>query len=539
MLNATIEMFLSEYFLIKVVLGVYLEDGKKLFFSLSNAFLIDDADAQSLYDLTERKEVKGVSTAMEYTQHQRILKYCALTGMANTLDADCEEVIRIKGYAITLAESYKLMPDGVVTANDVYTRLSSAAMSGMVCALRVMGILQCEGVFLNRNVNSGIKKLTKAAEWNDVASTLALLNYCKEGRRVNMARLRCEVADTPFEGVFGLAVQRYGRATDDRGIEEVRLLNRAFDSGVLKREAYEPKYARILNSKILYFRDKERVAFSPNKEVVSAIGDLPLKLGCRGAAEVEEGALANLAIQRKEQNAAIIRALKNCDLRELPSYKPLCICSKSKYVLNAYAQAIAESCPKAHVEIIEVSELIEYDLEPTANNVFVRSLDEDCDNRLFLFFNGNIPERITDYVKGFLQSNKRAAFRLNHPGVTLNLSAVMPICFCDEKNLPLIKRYCEVVNIPAPADKEFALALADVLKNKEKDYCLKEIKFNGDLHEAFKGYDVDTAEQIIDAAVRACRNSGAEIVLSRDIVKEYAVEGRPSIGFGGNENGRK
>lgn len=70
-------------------------------------------------------------------------------------------------------------------------------------------------------------------------------------------------------------------------------------------------------------------------------------------------------------------------------------------------------------------------------------------------------------------------------------------------------------------------------------YGVGKIKLSGEVGEVFDGYDIDAVEKLIDAAVRARREKGAKITLSRDILQSYATENdRPRIGFGGLTNGR-
>lgn len=322
-------------------------------------------------------------------------------------------------------------------------------------------------------------------------------------------------------------------------MSEIKLLYKAFGSGVLKREGYDPKYARILNSKALYIKDKEKAVFTQNKEQLSVIGDLPLKLSHENITAIDVDAVEKVAIKREVETTAVVRALKNSDLRELPSYRPLCICSDSKYILNTYAKAIATKSKAAHVEMIDVGELIEYDFEPTPNNIFVRSIDEDKDNRFLLFFHGEISEKKIDAVKSILQSGRRAKFHLNSPSVTLNLGAVLPICFCDKQNAQALEPYCDIVRLAPITTDELPSAIKEILVSKEQMYGVGKIKLSGEVGEVFDGYDIDAVEKLIDAAVRARREKGAKITLSRDILQSYATENdRPRIGFGGLTNGR-
>ena len=207
MLNTTVELFMSEYFLIKAVLGKYLEDGKKLFSALGKIFLIPEEEVEKLYLLSENETAKSINTEQDFMQYQRILKYSRLTGTESTRNAEWEEIARIKGNAILLAQSHKLLAEADMARNAVYTCLSAAATAGSVSALKITGILQCEGIFLNKNTKAGVKTLSKAADWNDIVSTLALLRYCKDTSEYNMARLRQEVANTPFEELYETAAK--------------------------------------------------------------------------------------------------------------------------------------------------------------------------------------------------------------------------------------------------------------------------------------------------------------------------------------------
>lgn len=538
MLNAIVEMFMSQYFLFKAVLGKYLTNSKELFRALSRICLIPKANTDKLYELAENEIAKHITTEKEYMQHQRMQKYSKLVGSAQKINPEWEEIIRIKGNAILIAHSYNLVLDADASRNVVYTLLSSAATGGTVLAMQMMGILQCEGIFLDKNEKVGLKNLSKAADWNDSMSVLALLHYRKENRAYNMARLRQVIEDTPFSCLYDIATEQYG-FDNDLEVGEVKLLYKAFASGVLKREAYDPKYARILNSKALYIKDKEKAVFSQNKEQLSVIGDLPLKLAQESITAVEVSAVRQIAIKREAETAAVIQALKNSDLRALPSYRPLCLCCESKYILSLYANAIATKNKTTHIEMIDVGELNDYDFEPTPNNIFVRSIDEDRDNRFLMFFYGEISEKKMDTVKSILQSSRRSKFHLNSPNVTLNLGAILPICFCDKRNVSLLKPYCDVITLTAVNTDELTAVIKDIFISKEKTYGTGEIKLNEEAVEVFRGYDIDTAEKLIDAAVRARRENGTEITLTRDILREYASDSdRPRIGFGGYVNGK-
>ncbi|MDE7394584.1 MAG: hypothetical protein K2M95_00475, partial [Clostridiales bacterium] len=319
MLKATVELFMSEYFLMKAVLGKYLEDSKKAFLALSTIFLIPEDEAEKLYCLSENERARTITTDKDFMQYQRMQKYATLVGNERTDDASWEEVARIKGNAILIAQGHNLILGIDAARNMVYTCLSSAATIGVVSAIRILGILQCEGIFLAKNERQGVKNLSKAADWNDYVSTLALLHYCHDTREFNMARLRQEVAGTPFEELYTSAAGEYGEA-GALEIDEVKLLDKSFNSGVLKREVYDPKYARVLNSSALHVKDKEKALHTLNKDQLYSISDIPVKLSSENMTAVDASGVQRVAVRREAEISAISHALGNGDLRALSSY---------------------------------------------------------------------------------------------------------------------------------------------------------------------------------------------------------------------------
>ena len=537
MLKATVELFLSQYFLFKAVLGKYCEDSEGLFNILRKIFLTPEGEGKRLYSLAENELAAGIVTDKDFMKYQRMQRYADMIGSGRQTNAEWEEIAGIKGNALLTAQRLNLLNDDA-SRNVIYESLSSAATCGKVGAIMINGILRCEGILLTKNRREGIKLLSKAAAWNDIVSTLALLHYCRDTREFNMARLKQNVENTPFEELYTVAAAKYGEA-GVLEIEEVKLLNKSFNSGVLKRDTFDPKYARMLNSFALYTKDKEKAVFSLNKELLTQISDLPLKLSPEKIASVSSSGLEKTALNRAKEIKAIARALKNSDLRQLPAFRPLCISCEDRYVLNMYAKAIEEGNTGAHVEVIDVSELEDYDFEPTANNVFVRSIDEDRDNLFLLLFYGEISSRKVDAVKSILQSSRRAKFHLHSPNVTLNLSAVLPICLCDGQNAKWLKSCCDEIELSPVTAEEQHIAVSDVLEGKSSLYGVGAIVLTDEAAEALDGYGIDTAEKIIDAAVLAHREKGVSITLALEMLEEYSgMESRHTIGFGGNKNAK-
>lgn len=529
MINATHEMFLSEFFIIRAILGNTLTEGEKLFFGLGKMFFLSEESLRRLFGAVEAREVAEIQSEQDYARYLRMSRYARMVGADDGTDSAVEEMIRIKGNALTDAKNLKLVPEADASRNAVYNYLSAAADEGMVCALRVIGILQCEGVFLERNTAAGLKSLGKAADWNDVVSLLALLAYGKD-KAFNISRLHMVVRDTPFARLYDAAKAKY-REPAVCEVKEVELLNKVFNSGVLKRETYVPRYARVLYGKALCFKDKENAMFN-DREYLATIVGLPLKLSS-DAQPLHHEPVATLFGRESEQNA-VTNALENGDLRRLSAYRPPCITGDCRFLLNQYAEAIAAGFG-GHTEVIDVGSLTEYDLEPTANNVFIRSADEDADNCYLLFFIGDVPQRAMNSAVAFLQSDVRAKFHLNSPCATLDLGDVLPVCFCDKQNAKRLRLYCDVLTLAEIKAEEKPLVICDIVGRKSRLYGVADVRITDDALGMLQGYDADSAEKILDEAIRAFRRENAAVTLTAQSLAPYMPNSRGDriIGFGG------
>ena len=123
-------------------------------------------------------------------------------------------------------------------------------------------------------------------------------------------------------------------------------------------------------------------------------------------------------------------ALNDSIFCSIDSYRPVCISSDSDYLLDKYASEITNGFLDANVERINVSELREFDFEPTKNNVFIRALSENKPNVLLLVFKGEINDRTRELTKSIICTSMRSKYRLTNPSVTLNLGCVLPVSLC-------------------------------------------------------------------------------------------------------------
>ena len=528
------ETMLHTYFLAEAAVGRFCEDKRTLFEAFARIFLLDGAERKRLRELVQSEELAVLTSEQRYMQYRRLKQYHDLRQDGPEEDPAVGQLIDIKGSALALAEKCRL-PLSVTVQTVACENLRTAADRCWVHILVVRGILLREGIVLGKDETGGAQDIRKAADWNSVGGLFAALYYGLE----NGGRYRAALEDRLFRDgrsdVAKLVENVYGKAEREEGKDHF-LLEKAFaQNSTVRRELYSKAYTRLIYSEAVDDKDKEAVVLSPNKELFMEASALPLKLSYLPATFCGEQ-LRSARPLAAEETAGLIARAENYDLRGIDGYRPLCLSSDSEYMTERYASAFRRAFPGANVCRIEVADLANYDLEPTKHNVFVRECAEDRFNVYLLFFRGEIREAALETVKNFLRTAKRRRFHLVHPGISIDLSPILPVCFCDGEAEARLEDVCDVVRV-SPLTQEERLRLpVEIFCEKIGAYGAENVAMAPAVPEKLADYTPDEMEKILDAAVREHRKTVFE--LTEELVRSYyrlvCDKRQTNYGFGGN-----
>lgn len=529
MLKINEEKFLLDYFTHAAVVGKFCDEAN-LFDLMVQIHHIPQERKAELYALVTSPRVRDVVTLDDYKLQRRLSKYAQLREIDLDRDGVTEEVLKIKGRALYVVNGCDFGNIGNDTKASVYDKIVQKANAGKVTALRLYGVLQCQGLFFTQNLHNGIKNLTRAARWNSKEALLALLHFDVANSEKYGNILYTLTSGTPYgEAVLDI-LHEIGIKLPQKSAE-CALLNKVFGSGHVDPNVYISNYANLLYSPIISFADKKRILLSEKQDAVASCADLPLNLSQKKPVYCPS-AIAELPLSRNEEQKAILQNAVNGDICRLHTFKPLCLCSDSAYMRNYYAKAIEELYKDANVVTLNVADLEAHDLEPTAYNVFVRSCADEKANVFLLFFVGEIGESQFKEASDFLQSAKRARMRLMQPNIQIDLSAVLPVCLCDKDNAQAVSRYCNRVQIALPDKKEQALLINDLVTEKAQQYGLKELILEQEVADKLNSVSVDEAESALDLAIAANRHGETTLTLTSENAGKYMKKRDMSRGFG-------
>ena len=537
------ETLLREYFLYGAVLGRFTPS-KQLFSYLAKAFDVSAKRANALFKLTEQEAVAEIETEADANRYKRINQLLQETAKPELYDASTDALITVKSEAIAVAAKAEACLNCKATQGKVYQVLLERASVGSIDALRILGVLQLNGLFVEENRAVGIENLLKAAQWGDVMSMFLLIRAGVNVDYVNR-NFYAVAHNTPYSVLLGIA--QLDGAQGLRVNAEIALLDKLFNNKLVNKNVYSPAHAHVLYATGISREDKEKILLSENKQLLSDVVNLPIyrpvdELHC----QIE--AIRSMPLHREKEQRKIIAALQNADLRGWSNYKPLCLVANSIYLQRLYAKAI-EGCFRGEmVERIYFAELQDRDFEPTANNVFVRSCKcvsdnervvkqkNDTGNVFLLFLNGELSDTILRRVKDFLSVYWRRQVRLSHPTVTLNFSYALPICICDSANAKKLNGLVETVKIADVDSDETSKIVGEMLSDKAQSYFGRSVEVTD--KELLTNVSLEAAEEIINAAFMTQRASfkGADKVAFAikpfvDSYERHHVE--RGYGFGG------
>lgn len=539
MLNSSVELFLTNYFYIAALVGNFLGNGEKLFYRLTKIFFVPREDAEKLYKIADSREVRQISTLHSFNQRNRLLEYYELFGKSSQIAPEYDEVIRIKGNALVSLKGTPLEVKGNAPRQVIYNTLLTAANAGSVSALFACGLLQCEGVFFDRNFKAGLKKLNHAADWLDIVSLLTLIEYDEGSRSFNLARLEVATYNTPYERLAQDVAHNYVIPNYFGDLSASILLIKAFSSDTLKREQYDAKVSRILTSNVLGYGAKERLVYTGKKDLFTTVGNLPLKLGRSNFADMAGSCRLELPFNRLSEKDEIDGwlsryASSGADIR------PLCISCESEYMQGLYANAFADSLSGAHIARIDIAALTGYDLEPSPGNVFVRNIDEDKFNIFMLSARGELNEQALSVVINFARGSARRQFHISTLGVALDLSGIMIICFCDKRNAGAFKQHFQIMELKELSAEERKESFDKIINARANAYGLASATICDEAYLSMRECSIDQAEKVLDAAIRLNSANHKDISITVDMVTPHLKNThKNAIGFGGDTNNAK
>lgn len=528
------EMCLCDYFMLRIIMKNKAFDGKSVFKRLAKIYLLTKKQADELYAEAEHADVAEISNKHAYDRYKRMRSFGAL--MAETAPAPDPrgETIDIKGGVIAGLDAAEFFKAGD-SPQAVRNYLSETAAAGSVPLMRVIGFMKVEGLLFDKNTDDGIRLIRDAAEWNNAEAMFMLLHYGVGDRAELMGALEYALERASKGSAFAAARKAYGEP-GKRSDARV-LLESCFSSGALHRSAYSAPHAEIIRSKILPIQDKRELLSVTDARVLrSQVATIPLGLDPELRPECDGASTAAFGYMR-ESVPALVEQWLSTAAYDSPAFRPLCFCSDSSYILNACAAALEKCLCGAHIERIYIGELENVDFAPATHNVFIASCDQSAPNVYFMYFRGEVSSDNFDRAKSFLKWRYRQNFKIDNPSIKLDLSCILPVCFCEPLYLSRLGKSCDVIKITEPTRAEKEAIIAEMLRHRAETLKIPSLALADGVIDKLVELGVDEINKVLATVSRRIlikKNTQALITLDAiDEVRRETLTSDGGFGFGG------
>ena len=520
------ELCLKEYFYTEAALGGNC-DKEHVFFSMAKTFLIEDERVVYLRALIFSAPVAEIRTRSDYYLFRRLEGYLRSSGVDVNVTEDELGVLSCKGEALELAVGDKVFPLKGAPVSTVFNTLRHAADAGNVRAVTTLGTCLYEGYLSGGSKDDGLNLLLSAARWRHLPALFAAISYSGSSRESLLAVLKAETEGTPYAEIYRETVKAYG-AIDEPSCGNAELLGSLFMRGTVDRNVVDKSYLKLVYSPYFSLKDKKHAAFTGNRQLVSEIVALPA--GASSApVKVNEKAFEALSALRKAEAGSVADLLSDASDRAKDGYKPACLVCDSPYVAKKYVSALKNAFAGANFISVDLDALSDRDFEPTGMNVLLRSIESGVVNVAVISVTGRCSDYAKEAVLSFLSSAKRRSFEVKTLGVSLDLSAVLPVLMCDGQNARFFAGSVKNVNLSDVGESEKTAVVAEALSKLSAD---KKAVVTADdkAKRILTALSPENAEALIEYVCRSVKK-GDQLVLTAEMLESSGFTLANKFGF--------
>ncbi|MCD8306651.1 MAG: hypothetical protein LUD51_00240 [Clostridia bacterium] len=549
--SVTARYILQDFFLAKAMLGEYL-DAMSFLRALGEAYGLSAECTECLYDAAAADT--QISCAEDYHKLLRAVQYMETMAQGKDRDAICsvlyrddlrvktvaslhlriEDVRRIKGRAYEFAEENKTACRKGADEADICRTLCAPKASRLIPVMRICGIMMCEGLFFEKDMEEGMSRLRACAGWNDVASLLPLMKYeaAEEGCSAEirlyedfcMLRAIAENStEEPFvqaaRDMYGTVLAEYEWIGTNAG-DNAQVLRQVFAANErLHEDRYDPLYASVLSAENLSLKDKEKLLMGADSNRAQVMC-LPLQQHVRDAdfngEDFVEAAPYWMQSQLEDKETEILCSHSYVCLGDYAAdlmmsimdldWRLTCICANSKYVRNAYIKAIEagfdDKC--ANVMHVDISGRSPQDMACFSGSVFFRSYDPHRVNVCIVEASGDIPEATLRAAAWYLNPKYRNECCIQDLGITLDLTEGPVICVVDGEAM---EKFRTVLHAEAWTVEEHSLLrmqiLNGILRTRQEELDMEELDMDEGAKKLLLSVPLDKAVEALEKTIRA------------------------------------
>ena len=508
-----LEPFLVRYFLLDALCSSFLNEQQRdaLFFELARVFCLPrEGQLEAYHQLVKLPHFQEIDDLASYERLCRTIEFAELTGQDAELTQQDQLILAQKRKAMNIKA--QLFPQGKnLTRETVMSGLIVKAENGSIDAMTAQAYMEYHGFFGCADREHGLRRARLCARWNDLFGNLLCIAYGAEDPQSYYDTLFTMLRGAGEQPVFRHICTLTNWTNPCRRRPEARLMEKAFGMEIIKRGAYDRLFAQAAFSGLLCPEDKEKLLLGPQREL---IGTLPLDLRSGNGLCFRENCAEALPLHREEEVRRILQNFAVARYCPVDVYKPLLITASEDYPVQMYGRMLKEALQDTAVVELDAGTLTDADFACTADNVFLRGLNETrVATTVFLIRDcQELSEGHAEALCKLLDRDFCRKFKLFQPAVSLDLSQLRFVLLASGKTAGVRKLAdcCDTVGVSRIRPEEKAGVVTDIFHNRALAYGRENLTLEAEGQDYLTQLDIRQATAILDSAIRGAVFDGSE-----------------------------
>lgn len=508
-LGYLIEPLLTQFFLIDAICQGFVDDPRReeTFRELARVFGVPlNGETMAYFTAANSPQYKSITDNASYERLCRTIEFAAHSGQDAELTAMDRVILAQKREAMAIkTELFENSKN--LTTDLIADTLRTTAMNGNVDAMVTLAFLEYHGLCLCQDQKSAVKRVRLCAKWNHLFGNLMGICYDKRNRATYFNTLYSVLRGFHQQEVFAYLCTAHGWKKPCEKQPVARIIERAFGLGIIRRNTYDPLFAKVAFSPLISDEDKKKLLLSKKQGAIEALSDLPFDVERDAAYRFDAAKAKAIPLHREEEMDALLCSLYPIADNRPELYRTLLVAGNDEYVAEMYAAAVKAGF-SGHHKVIEVDagNLAPQDFVGAKEHFILRGLSETGrSHTVFLVKHcEEIGDREQEELSKLLDYEYRRKFNLLEPTVSMDLSDVVIVLFASQVTLPVrrLAQECDVVRPARISEEEKRTVIDRTFRDRSRSFGMSRVKLEAEGAAYLLPFNTEQIARIIDGALK-------------------------------------
>lgn len=513
------EPLLTQFFLIDAVCQGFIDPAKReeTFCELARVFGVPMNDeTRAYFAAAVSPQFHTITDNASYERLCRTIEFARHSGQEVELTAMDRVILAQKREALTIKEEL-FGKSKTLTVDLIADTLLTKSMNGNVDAMVTLAYMECHGLCLRQDAENAVKRIRLCAKWNHLFGNLMGIAYDKRRRAAYYNTLYTVLRSSHQREVFEYLCRVGGYKKPCEKQTVARIIDRAFGLGIIRRDVYDPLFAKVAFSPLISDEDKKKMLLSKKQDAIPSLSDIPFDVERDTPFTFDGAKLDKMPLCRTEETEQVLCGLYPAVSNRPELYRPLLLSGNDQYVSSMYATAVKAGFA-AHNPVIEVDagNLTLQDFVGAKEHFILRGLSETgCSHTVFLVKHcEELGEREQEELVKLLDYEYRRRFNLVEPTVSLDLSDVLVVLFA-AKTTPSVRRLaqeCEVVRTAPISEAEKRTVIDRTFRTRACSFGMEAVTLEEEGATYLATFNTEQIARIIDGALKKTAYANETVV---------------------------